>query len=191
MTLLIIGCLLFFGVHSLSIVCPAVRRQTIARLGEKPWKLGYSVAAGIGLVLIIVGYGQARLTPATVYLPSEASRHITMLLMLPVFPLILASHMPGRIQRIVRHPMLWATALWAGAHLLANGTRADVVLFACFGVWALADLLSYNWRTARPIHQAPPRRSNDLIAVAGGLAIYAVFLLFLHRWLIGVPIVAF
>ena len=37
--------------------------------------------------------------------------HLAMLLMLPVFPLILAAYLPGRIARALRHPMLIATVL--------------------------------------------------------------------------------
>ncbi|WP_417454123.1 NnrU family protein [Kiloniella sp.] len=31
---------------------------------------------------------------------------------------------------IVRHPILWGFALWAGAHLFANGSLAEVLFFA-------------------------------------------------------------
>ncbi|MYN12731.1 NnrU family protein [Pusillimonas sp. TS35] len=190
MALLIIGCVLFFGVHSLQIVWPGIRPAAIARFGEVPWKLAYTLIAIAGLIAIIVGYGQARMASTPLYAPVGVGRHIAMLLMLPVFPLLVAAYMPGRIQRAMHHPMLWATVLWAGAHLLVNGTVADVVLFGCFGVWALADLLSFTWRVARPIQQAPAWRGNDVVAVVAGLVIYAAFVLTLHGWLIGVPLFA-
>jgi hypothetical protein len=40
----------------------------------------------------------------------------------------------------------------------------------------------------RPIPGAPPSGLNDLIAVVGGLVLYAGFVLGLHGWLIGVPL---
>jgi uncharacterized membrane protein len=108
-------------------------------------------------------------------------------LLVPVFPLFLAAYFRGRIQAATRHPMLAAVKLWAAAHLLANGTLADVLLFGAFLAWAVADRLSMKRRTARPIPGAPPSKANDLIAVVGGLVIYAAFVLGLHAWLIGVP----
>ena len=75
--------------------------------------------------------------------------------------------------------MLLATKLWATAHLLANGTLADVLLFGGFLAWAVADRISVKRRTAAEAHAvpgAPPGPMNDLIAVAGGLAVYALTL---------------
>ncbi|HEY5324580.1 MAG TPA: NnrU family protein [Caldimonas sp.] len=189
MIVLLLGLVLFLGVHSVSIAAPGWRSATIARLGERPWKALYSVAAGIGLALLIVGYGMARREPVVLYAPPAALRHLALLVMLPVFPLLFAAYMPGRISRVVKHPMLLATKLWATAHLLANGTLADVLLFGGFLAWAVADRISVKRRTAAEAHVvpgAPPGPMNDLIAIVGGLAVYAVTLLWAHRWAFGV-----
>ena len=61
-------------------------------------------------------------------------------LVLPVFPLLIATYLPGVIQRRVGHPMLTAVKCWASAHLLANGMLADVLLFALV-VWSLHALI--------------------------------------------------
>ena len=109
--------------------------------------------------------------------------------MLPVFPLLFAAYLPGRIRSAAKHPMLLAVKLWATAHLLANGTLADVLLFGGFLAWAVADRISVKRRPAVEAHEvpaAPPRPANDAIAVVGGLAVYAVFVFWAHRWLIGV-----
>ncbi len=106
--------------------------------------------------------------------------------MLPVFVLLVAAYLPGRISRATRHPMLLAVKLWALAHLLANGTLADLLLFGGFLLWAAADRVSLKRRS----HGAPPqlaaRPANDWIALLVGLVIYLAFFGFLHRWLIGV-----
>jgi uncharacterized membrane protein len=137
-------------------------------------------------VLIIWGYGVARQQPILLYAPPVWMRHLSALVMLPVFPLLLAAYMPGRIKTALKHPMLAAVKFWALAHLLANGMLADVLLFGSFLAWAVADRISFKRRVARPIHTAPPSRMNDVIAVVGGLAIYVIFVLWLHVRLIGV-----
>ena len=99
---------------------------------------------------------------------------------------LLAVYLPGRIKTAAKHPMLLATKLWAAAHLLTNGTMADVLLFGGFLAWAIADRISVNRRPARAVPALPARAANDAIALAGGLALYAVTLLWLHARLIGV-----
>ena len=106
--------------------------------------------------------------------------------MLPVFPLFLATYLPGRIQRAAKHPTLVAVKLWALAHLLANGTLADTALFGAFLAWAVADRISLKRRRTRAIPGAPASAVNDAIAVVAGLAIYAAFAFWLHLKLIGV-----
>ncbi len=186
MTFLLIGLVLFLGIHSVSIVAPAWRDAQVAARGEAAWKGLYTVASAIGLGLLIYGYGLARQAPVVLYTPPTALRHVALLLLAPVFPLLFAAYLPGRIKTAAKHPMLLAVKIWALAHLLANGTLADVLLFGGFLAWAVADRISLKRRPARPVPGAPARPANDLIAVVGGLALYAATLLFLHRWVIGV-----
>lgn len=186
MTVLLLGLILFLGLHSVSIVAPAWRDAQVRARGEKTWKGLYSVLAGIGLVLIVVGYGQARQAPVVLYTPPAGLRHAAWLLMLPVFVLLFASNLPGRIQDITKHPMLLATKLWATAHLLANGTLADVLLFGGFLAWAVLDRISVKRRPPRPKPELPRKPYNDIVAVIGGLLVYGLFIGGLHTWLIGV-----
>ncbi|WP_111496904.1 NnrU family protein [Marinobacter bohaiensis] len=190
MGVLILGLVLFLGVHSLSIVASGGRDRLVARLGEQPFKGLYSLASLVGLILIIWGYGLARQEPVVVYLPPAWLRHLALLLLLPVFPLLLATYLPGRIQRAAKHPTLIAVKLWALAHLLANGMLADVVLFGAFLAWAVAERISLKRRTPRAVPALPASPRNDLIAVVGGLLVYGAFVVWLHRVLIGVPPVA-
>jgi uncharacterized membrane protein len=186
MTLLIVGLVLFLGIHSISIVAPAWRDAQLAQRGEAAWKGLYSVTAAVGLALIVYGYGLARQAPVVIYTPPAALRHVALLLLLPMFVLLLAVYLPGRIKAATKHPMLLATKLWALAHLLANGTLADVLLFGGFLAWAVADRISLKRRPPRPVPALPVRAANDAIAVVGGVILYVVFALWGHAWLIGV-----
>src|SRR5438045_2594814 len=116
MTLLIVGLVLFLGIHSVSIAAPAWRDGMAARLGEKPWKGLYALVSIAGFVLLVYGYGLARQQPVVLYTPPTWTRHLTLLLMVPVFPLLLAAYLPGRIKAATKHPMLAATKLWAFSH---------------------------------------------------------------------------
>jgi uncharacterized membrane protein len=183
---LVIGLVLFLGMHSVSIAAPHWRDAQVARRGEKAWKGPFALISIAGLVMLIYGYGLARQSPVVLYSPPAGLRHLAWLLMLPVFPLLFAAYLPGRIKAAVKHPMLLATKFWAAAHLLANGTLADVLLFGGFLIWAVADRISMKHRVPRPVAGAPPRRFNDAVAVVAGLAVYVLIFLRLHQWLIGV-----
>ena len=190
MTLLLLGLVLFIGIHSVSIVAPQGREALAQRMGEGPWKGLYTLVALAGFGLIVAGYSAARQEPVMLWTPPVAMRHVAALLMLPVFVLLLAAYLPGRIQRATRHPMLAATKFWALAHLLANGTLADVLLFGSFLIWAVADRISLKRRAAaglvRPVNGAPAGAMNDAIALVGGLVLYAVFAFWAHGFLFGV-----
>jgi uncharacterized membrane protein len=186
MPILIIGLVLFIGIHSISIATPALRARAVASLGANRWRGIYSLISAVGFGLILYGFHLARMAPVVLYVPPLWMRHVTLLLMLPVFPLILAAYLPGRIKTALKHPMLAAVKLWAFAHLLSNGFLADVVLFGSFLVWAIFDRISLKRRPQQTIAAAPPSRFNDLIAVVVGLALYAIFILWAHFWLFGV-----
>lgn len=189
MTLFIIGLVVFLGIHSISIVAPRWRARQVAARGEGAWKGVYSVVSLIGFVLLVYGYGSARHEGPILYVPPTGLRHFALLLMLPVFPLLIAAYVPGRLARLAKHPMLLAVKFWALAHLLANGSLADVLLFGSFLAWAVVDRISVKRRPQTLAHAAPAlpaKPFNDVIAVVGGLAVYAAFLFGLHRWLIGV-----
>jgi uncharacterized membrane protein len=106
--------------------------------------------------------------------------------MVPVFPLILAAYLPGRIKTAMKHPMLAAVKFWALAHLLANGALADVLLFGSFLVWAIFDRISFKRRPPQVIRTAPPGRFNDLIVAILGIALYVLFVMWAHVRLFGV-----
>ena len=189
MTTLILGLILFLGVHSISIVNQAWRDSMAVRMGETTWKGAYAAVSLLGLILIVRGYGDARLDPIVLYAPPTWLRHLGFLLLLPVFPLLLAAYLPGRIRSTVKHPMVLAVKLWAFAHLLANGALADLLLFGGFLAWAVAERVSMKHRTSRVVPSLPRSARNDFIAVAGGLFLFVLFFLWLHPLLIGVSVI--
>jgi uncharacterized membrane protein len=184
---LVAGLLVFFAMHSVAIVAPAWRDRTAARVGDPAWKALYTVVSIVGFVMFVHGYGIARAEAPVLYTTPPFMRHVAALLMLPVFPLLLAAYLPGRIKTAVKHPMLTATKAWALAHLLVNGSAADVLLFGSFLVWAVADRIAVGKRAVvRKTPGAPSARWNDAIAIAGGLVLYVVFVAWAHQRLFGV-----
>jgi uncharacterized membrane protein len=188
MTILIIGLAVFLGIHSISIATPGLRARAVASMGVDRWRGVYSLVSAVGFVLILYGFHLARQAPVALYATPAWLRYVTFLLMLPVFPLALAAYLPGRIKTAMKHPMLAAVKFWALAHLLSNGSLADVLLFGSFLGWAIWDRISLKRRPQQPIAAAPASRFNDLIAVIAGLALYGLFILWAHRRLFGVAL---
>lgn len=188
MTLLLIGLILFLGVHSIRIFADDWRTQQIAARGEPVWKGIYAVVALAGLVLLIYGYSLARAEPVALWFPPVWTRHLAALLTLPAFILVFAAYVPGtHIKAKLGHPMLLGTKLWAFAHLIANGNLADVLLFGGFLVWAIALFATSRRRDrAAGTVYAAAGVSRDVMAVVGGVGLWAVFAMLLHTMLIGV-----
>jgi uncharacterized membrane protein len=190
MNLLLVGLVLFLGIHSLRIVAEPARTRLVSKMGLIPYKAVYSLISIVGLVLIVIGYGEARLDPVVLYQPPPFLRHLNMLLMLVVFPALLAAYFPGRIKSALKHPMLVAVKAWALGHLLVNGMLHDVLLFGGFLVWAVFDRISVKRRTAANTSpQLPATPANDVIVIVGGLGLYVAFAFWLHPILFGVPAV--
>jgi uncharacterized membrane protein len=186
MLILIAGLILFLGLHSVSIVAPYWRDRMVLLVGEGTWKGTLGLLNLAALWLIVVGFVHTRAAPIVLYVPPLWLRHLTFLLMLPVFPLLLAAYLPGRIQAKAKHPMLAAVKLWATAHLLANGMLGDVLLFGSFLLWAIVDRISLKHRPVLGIRRAPASPYNDLLVIVLGLALYVLFLFKLHALLMGV-----
>lgn len=188
MTILILGLVIFLGLHSIRIVSESARENAIGRFGEGPWKGIYSLISAIGFVLIVWGFVRARYDATQLWTPLPGARHITMLLMLLAL-ILLASYLFKRshITAAVHHPMLWSIVLWSAGHLIANGSVADLVLFGAFLVWSVADLVSSYARDRRNgiVYPAPEIRATAG-AVVVGLVAYGLLLGGLHLWLFGV-----
>jgi uncharacterized membrane protein len=188
MTLLIVGLALFLGVHSVRIVADGWRDAMRAQLGEPRWKGLYSLLSLAGLMMIVWGYGHARQTPVVLWQSPLWTRHLAALLMLASFVLLVAAYVPGNaLKARLRHPMLLSVKVWALAHLLANNTLADVLLFGAFLAWAVADFRSARRRDAAAGNPPfPVRTGPTLVTVGAGVLAWAVFAFWGHRALFGV-----
>jgi uncharacterized membrane protein len=188
MTLLILGLVIFLGVHSTRIVAEGWRTQMLARLGEGGWKGVYSLLSLVGLVLIVYGYGQARMDPTVLWGSPVWVRHLAALLTLLAFILLAAAYVPGNsIKAKLRHPMVLGVKVWALAHLIANNTLADVLLFGGFLVWAVLSFRAARGRDrAAGVVPTAGRAGPTVITVVVGFIAWAVFAFWAHAVLFGV-----
>ena len=188
MAILVLGLVIFLGLHSTRIVSESGRERAIARIGEGPWKGVYSLISAIGFVLIVWGFARARYDAPQLWTLPAGARHITMLLML-VALILFASFLFKRshIAVLTHHPMLWSVLLWSAGHLFANGSAADLVLFGAFFVWSAADLVSAHARDRRNgVVYPEPQVAATAGAVVVGLVVFALLIGGLHLWLFGV-----
>jgi uncharacterized membrane protein len=187
MAILLLGLVLFLGMHSVRIVADGWRTTMFQRLGEQRWKALFGAVSLVGFALIVWGYGLARQSPVVLWpAPPTAVRHVAALLTLVAFVLLAATYVPGnQIKARLRHPMVIGVKVWAFAHLLSNNTLADLVLFGAFLVWAVLDFRAARKRE-RTLATVPAAgtASRTAIAVVIGVVAWALFAFLLHdRWI--------
>ena len=189
MAALVLGLVLFLGLHSTRIFAEGWRTQTMESFGEKEYKLLYSVLSIAGFALLVWGYGLARHDPVILWnQPPVWTRHLASLLTLASFVLLVAAYVPGNaIKAKLRHPMILGVKVWALAHLISNNTLADLLLFGSFLVWAVLDYRAARRRerTLATVIDAGPL-SRTILTVVIGVVAWAVFAMWAHRVLIGV-----
>ncbi len=188
MAWLILGLVLFVGVHSVRIVADGWRTHTIARMGAKTWKGVYTAVSLVGFALIVWGYGQARQHPVLVWQPPVALRHMSALLVLLALVLVAAAYVPRNVFKArVGHPMLLGTKVWALAHLLSTRTLGAMVLFGAFLIWAALAFRAARQRDrAAGVVYPAATFAGTSGAVAVGVALWAVMAFWAHGALIGV-----
>jgi uncharacterized membrane protein len=193
MAILVLGIIIFLGMHLIRVVAPGFRAGIIESRGKGTWMGIYAILSLIGLCLIIYGFGQARGETGMLYNPPVFLRHIALLLMLFAFVFLAAGFLPaGRIAVAVKHPQILSIKTWALAHLLANGETSSVLLFGSFLAWAVILRISLKHRERAGERVLPVFKSstNDVLAIVIGLVAYGLFVWKLHEWLIGVaPVV--
>jgi uncharacterized membrane protein len=188
MSILILGLVLFLGIHSSRILAPALRNRVIAQRGEGAWKGPYALLSLAGFALIIWGYGLARQDPVLLWTPPVWTRHLAALLVLLAFVLVTAAYVPGNgIKARLHHPMVLGVKVWAFAHLIANQTLADALLFGSFLVWAIVAFAASRRRDRVEGTVYPPGLAGrTALTVVIGIVGWAVFAFWGHAWLIGV-----
>lgn len=184
-----LGVVLFGGPHLFSMVLPGQRDSLQAAAGEKLFKGLYALVSLVGVFLLVMGYSAAMAVgPDILYAPSPAARHGTMLLVLLGFILVGASHGKGYIKRFARQPMSLGVGLWSLGHLLANGEKPVVVIFAMFLALSILDIILCTMRGKVSVHT--PNLRSDVIAVIVGMVLYVLFLFVFHPYILGVPVTA-
>jgi uncharacterized membrane protein len=186
---LIAGLVVFLGIHSTRVFAPRLRENFIAARGAGAWKGLYTLLSIGGFVLLIYGYGQARFDNVFLYSSPKWTTHVQILLMIPAMILLVASQLPtGRIKKTVKNPQLIGVKIWAIGHLLVNGDLASWLLFGGFLAWAVILVINTNKR-----NQSFPDKTSamgDILSIVIGLGVWALFMFWLHEWLIGVPVIA-
>jgi uncharacterized membrane protein len=188
MPILILGLLIFLGIHSLRIFADDWRNRQIARLGVKRWKGLFALASLTGFVLICWGFALARQQPVLLYVPLPWLRHLNALFTLIAFVLFFAARVPrNHFKAKLGHPQVLAVKIWAFGHLLATGMLHDVVLFGAFLLWAIMQFAVSRRRDrlAGTTYPAGPVR-GDALTVLIGVVAWVIFACWLHLWLIGV-----
>ncbi|CAN1544551.1 COG4094 Predicted membrane protein [Burkholderiaceae bacterium] len=186
---LVLGLALFLGIHSLQSLAPHVRHSAISRWGPMGFKAIYAAVALLGLYLLVVGYGQARLNPVVLWSPPRGLQMGTILLMWVAMIFLVATYIPANhIKTKLRHPMTLSVKVWALGHLLINGNLADVVLFGGFLLWSVLVFRAARLRDRQSLQSAPEGKwlSTGLTVVAGTGLWAAFFMGGLHVWLVGV-----
>lgn len=193
MLLLVAGLVLFLGAHAFT-MSRAPRAALIARVGEGPYKIGYSLVSLLGIVLIAYGFGAYRRDGwIEVWSPPVWTRHLSLILVWAAFVCVTAAYLPGRLKGALKHPMLAGVKIWALSHLLANGDLGSILLFGSILAWAVMARISVKRRRdevrdhAGPV-VAPAGSRNDILAVTIGTVLWFAFARWLHPWWIGVAV---
>lgn len=188
MTLLILGLVLFLGIHSARVFGEAPRDALVGKLGANGYKGLYSVLSLVGFVVLIYGYAAARQSPVLVWAPPAAVRHPAALLNLVAFIFFIAAYVPGNaIKAKLKHPMVLGVKVWALAHLLSNGMLHDIVLFGAFLAWAVLSFRAARGRDRAAGTVYPAGRTGPTVVVAvAGLGAWLAFAFWAHGALIGV-----
>ena len=185
---LILGLLLFLGMHSTRIVAEGWRTRLIAQRGPSAWKGLYTLVSLLGLGLIVWGYGQARLAPQLLWASPLWTRHLAGLLMLVAMVLLVATYVPrNALKARLHHPMLLSVKVWALAHLLANNTLADLLLFGSFLLWAVIDFRAARQRDrAGAVIYPAGEAAGTATTLVLGIALWALLAFWAHALLFGV-----
>lgn len=188
MNYLVVGLVIFLGVHSLRIFANDWRSKVCTQYGEGVFKGVYSLLSLLGFGLIVWGFGVARETPVLLWQPPQTLRYVASALMWLAFVLLAATYVPSNaIKARFHHPMVLGVKTWSVAHLLATGTVANMVLFGAFLIWGVLLFVVSRRRDRQDGTSYPAGMLQGTLAtvVVGTLA-WAAFAFYLHGMLIGI-----
>lgn len=187
MIFLISGLALFFAAHFYSAFRSRLPEKDIKlRLGEGAYMGLYSLVSAVGLGLIVYGYWSA---PAmdVLYAPPAWTHTVAKISMLVALVVVVSAYIPANhFRQWLRHPMILATGVWAGSHLILPTDAKELLVFGSFLLYAVADSFSAFRRPQSAGKTASLR--NDAVVIILGAAIYAGLVLWLHKALFGVSV---
>lgn len=186
MTLLVIGILLFAGVHLIPSLAAGVKLGALKKMGEGGYKGLFSLLLLGALALMVAGWRSA--DPETIYSPSAMLHRFAIFVLVLAFWLMTASAIRSRIRAVVRHPQLTGIALWGIGHLLLNGDTRAVVLFGGLTVWSVVEIFAISRRDGVWIKGSSPAGWGAELAVLFLTALAVGIAVYIHPWLSGVPV---
>lgn len=180
---LVLAALLWVFLH-LGVAGTGLRGAIVARIGERGFQAGFSIASFAAIALLILAWRGA--APVLLWIAPSWLRWLAVAAMLPAFMLFAGSltvrnpTMTGGagagvrgMLRLTRHPMLWSFALWALVHAAVSGTLSGLLFFGAFAVTALAGMPSIDAKLAKrdPAGFAPVLDATSILpggAIAAG-----------------------
>ena len=184
MIFLILGVLIWAGVHLVPSLGAGLRAACIERIGEGPYKGSFALALVGAIALMVLGWRSA--DPVGIYAPPAWGDVLANIAMFVALVSFIGSNVPTNLKRFVRHPQLAGVAVWALGHLLANGDQRSLVLFGGLGLWAVVEMASINRRDGAWQKPEPLPLTVELKPLIGGIIAYVVFA-FAHPYIAGVP----
>lgn len=186
MSLLLLGLLLFAGVHLVPSLAPSLKTSWLEKFGEGGYKGSFSLLLLVSIALMIGGWRST--VPSSLYVPSPALHLVALAIMALAFVLLVVSNRNSRLRLLVRHPQLTGVALWGFAHLLLNGDNRSVLLFGALCAWAIVEILAINRRDGVWIKTDAPAWSAELITLIIAALVIAITVA-VHPWLSGMPVI--
>lgn len=187
MTMLHAGIALWFVVHAFPSVAPAKRAALQQSMGEQPYRGVYSLLILAALLLIVFGWKSA--VPTAMYAPPLGPGLLSSALVLVGLILFFSSKVNGHLKRVLRHPQMAGTILWAVSHLLTNGDSRSLALFGSMAIWAVFEITMINRREGPRTGAETASGKFDLIAIVIGVVVFGVVGHF-HQALFGVAPIA-
>lgn len=185
MVLLILGILLFAGVHFVPSLAPGLKASWLGRLGEGGYKGTFSLLLLAAFALMITGWRSIQ--PEFIYTPSPALHHPALLLLVFAFLLMVVSSRTSRLSLLIRHPQLTGVTVWGIAHLLLNGENRSLVLFGGMAVWAVLEMIAINRRDGAWVKGTAPSWGAEIVTLVIALVVVGV-VVYIHPWLSGMPV---